>query len=98
MAKVTSKLQVTIPRAVADRLGLRPGDEIDWRVEGEGARVERASSLSQSSVEERLRIFDESTRRQEARDAEWRRAHRGARPPKDRGWTREELYTRGRPR
>jgi AbrB family looped-hinge helix DNA binding protein len=98
MAKVTSKLQVTIPKAVADRLGLKPGDDIDWRVEGDGARVEPARTAHGVSVEERLRIFDESTKRQEARDAEWRRTHSGAKPPKHRGWTRAELYTRGRAR
>ena len=98
MAKVTSKLQVTIPKAVADRLRIRPGDEVDWRVEGGGARVEPAGTVPRLSVEERLRIFDESTQRQEARDAEWRRTHSGAKPPRHRGWTREELYTRGRSR
>ena len=29
-AKITSKGQVTIPKAVRDRLGLRPGDEIEF--------------------------------------------------------------------
>ena len=33
--KITSKGQVTIPKAVRDRLGLRPGDEIDF-VEDDG--------------------------------------------------------------
>ena len=30
MAKVTSKLQVTVPKAIADHYGIRPGDEIQW--------------------------------------------------------------------
>ena len=30
MAKVTSKLQVTVPKAIADRFGIRPGDEIEF--------------------------------------------------------------------
>jgi AbrB family looped-hinge helix DNA binding protein len=35
MAKVTSKLQVTIPKVLADRHGIRPGDDIDW-IDGGG--------------------------------------------------------------
>ena len=30
MAKVTSKLQVTLPKALADQYGIEPGDEIGW--------------------------------------------------------------------
>jgi bifunctional DNA-binding transcriptional regulator/antitoxin component of YhaV-PrlF toxin-antitoxin module len=30
MSKVTSKLQITIPRALADRYGIRPGDRVRW--------------------------------------------------------------------
>ena len=37
MAKVTSKLQVTVPRAIADRYGIRPGDDIEWIATGESA-------------------------------------------------------------
>jgi AbrB family looped-hinge helix DNA binding protein len=30
MSKVTSKLQITIPKALAERYGIHPGDEIDF--------------------------------------------------------------------
>ena len=30
MSKVTSKLQVTLPKAIAQAHGIRPGDEIEW--------------------------------------------------------------------
>jgi AbrB family looped-hinge helix DNA binding protein len=33
-AKVTSKGQVTVPKAVRDALGIRDGDEVVFRVEG----------------------------------------------------------------
>lgn len=33
-AKVTSKGQVTVPKAVRDALGIKEGDEIVFRVEG----------------------------------------------------------------
>ena len=97
MAKVTSKLQVTLPKAIADRFGIRPGAEIDWRVEGSAIRVVPAADRPRLSVHERLALFDESMKRQDARDRAWRRAH-GAKAPADRGWTREDLYTRARPR
>jgi AbrB family looped-hinge helix DNA binding protein len=33
---VTSKGQVTIPKAVRDRLGIEPGSAVDFRVEPDG--------------------------------------------------------------
>jgi AbrB family looped-hinge helix DNA binding protein len=42
--KVTSKGQVTIPIEIRDRLGLLPGTEVDFVVEGEGARILRRYS------------------------------------------------------
>jgi AbrB family looped-hinge helix DNA binding protein len=97
MAKVTSKLQVTVPKAVADRFGIRPGDEIEWVVEGDTIRVRRSNARRALTVAERLALFDDATRRQAQRNQAWRRTH-GNRQPRDRGWTRDELYTRGRPR
>lgn len=40
-AKLTSKGQVTVPKAVRDALGLRKGDEVVFRVEGNRAVVAR---------------------------------------------------------
>lgn len=36
-AKVTSKGQVTVPKAVRDALGIKEGDEVTFRVEGNRA-------------------------------------------------------------
>jgi AbrB family looped-hinge helix DNA binding protein len=94
VAKVTSKLQVTVPKAVADRFGIRPGDDIEWVVDGDSIRVHRVDQRRPLSVQERLAIFDDATRRQGQRNSAWRRKGR-RRGPRDRGWTREELYTRG---
>jgi AbrB family looped-hinge helix DNA binding protein len=94
MAKVTSKLQVTVPKAIADRFRIRPGDDIEWRAEGNAIRVlprvDGGASLDRAA---RLRSFDEATARQQPRNRLGRRARRT-----DRGWTREELYDRARPR
>ena len=93
MSKVTSKLQVTIPKAIAERFGIRPGSEIEWVPAGEGLRVETAVRSSVPlSDEERLRLFDAATERQRNRRT------RPARSREDRGWTREGLYDRGRTR
>ncbi len=40
-AKVTSKGQVTVPKAVRDALGIKEGDEVVFRVEGKRALLAR---------------------------------------------------------
>ena len=90
MSKVTSKFQVSIPRALAERLGIRVGDDLTWEEAGGTlrARVENAVK-ARLSVDERLRLFDAATARQAQRQRRLQLA-RG----KGRGWTREDLYTR----
>jgi AbrB family looped-hinge helix DNA binding protein len=98
MAKVTSKLQVTVPKAVADRFGIRPGDDIEWVVEGSAIRVRREADGQPLSVADRLKVFDEATSRQQTRNRAWRPAHGPGRRTTARGWTRAEIHTRGRAR
>ena len=38
-ATITSKGQVTLPKPVRDKLHLKPGDKIDFMLEGDGVRV-----------------------------------------------------------
>jgi bifunctional DNA-binding transcriptional regulator/antitoxin component of YhaV-PrlF toxin-antitoxin module len=90
---VTSKLQVTIPKALAELYGIEPGQEIEWLPAGDAIRIvpEQAPGVPAPSVERRLELFRRATERQLARQA-------GKRPgtaPKDRGWRRDELYRRG---
>lgn len=96
MSKVTSKLQVTVPKALAERYGIRPGDDIRFEEAGEVIRVVPAGSVAPArlvlDVEARLRLFDAATVRQREREA-----GRQARSVAARGWTREELYARGYP-
>lgn len=94
MAKITSKLQVTIPKALAERYGLRPGSEIAFVPAGEVIRVVPGGrSPAPADVATRLELFDQATGRQRRRNTV--RARGGA--PASRGWRREELYRRGRP-
>lgn len=98
MAKVTSKLQLTIPKVVAEQYKIRPGDELDWLPAGEAIRVIRRAESGQErslTVEQRLRLFDKATARQEKRNAAFRKKHALRGEPSDRGWTREDLYDRG---
>jgi AbrB family looped-hinge helix DNA binding protein len=93
MGKVTSKYQVSIPKALADRLELKPGDEIDWTLAGTELRVRPSRQSQVLSVERRLALFDEATRRQASRNRGRRSEASDAR-----GWKREDLYNRGRTR
>jgi AbrB family looped-hinge helix DNA binding protein len=93
MAKVTSKLQVTIPKAVATQIGIKPGDEFDWTVAGDIVRLTPSRQLRRRlSVADRLKLFDQATARQRARN----RRGSPSRNTDGRGWSREELYERGR--
>lgn len=44
-AKLTSKGQLTVPKAVRDALGLETGDRVVFRVEGEQAALARTPDL-----------------------------------------------------
>ena len=91
MAKVTSKLQVTIPKSLAEDCGVEPGDDIDWSVAGDGLRITPAINRARAlSRDERLDLFDAATRRQMKRQRA-RKASKG----RGRGWKREDLYARG---
>jgi AbrB family looped-hinge helix DNA binding protein len=94
MSKVTTKLQVTVPKEIADRYGIRPGSEIDWIPAGETLRIVPSGAAAVAvDPEERLKLFDASTARQRKRQS-----RRPVKPAKHRGWKRDDLYGRGVPR
>lgn len=96
MSRVTSKRQVTIPKEIAERYGIEAGDDITWIPAGDAIRVilPRRPRYASLSVEERLELFDRGTERQLRRQ----QGRGGGEEPPDRGWRREDLYDRGRPR
>lgn len=109
MSKVTSKLQLTVPKAIADRYGIRPGDQVDWVPADDAVRVVPSGrgrrNRHSRSVEDRLKLFDQATERQRHREKRQRKAQEGTpaeprwKPHEiERGWRREDLYTRGRSR
>lgn len=102
---MTSKLQLTVPKAIADQYGIRPGDELEWIPAGDSIRVElvrKAKSGHELTVEERLALFDANTKWLDEIQADQLREARakGSRVTREtRGWTREDLYEdRGFPR
>ena len=94
MTRITGKFQITLPKRLVDAYGMRVGDEVDVVAAGETiAIVPAGARRTVLSPEERLRHFDEATQRQKAR----KRPRSGART-RDRGWSRDDLYDRGRAR
>lgn len=92
MAKVTSKYQVTLPKRIAEAYRIRPGDDINWVPAGEVIRViPPGKQAASQNRESQLRLFDQATERQRKRPSA-----RAIGRSRDRGWTREDLYRRGR--
>ena len=94
MSKVTSKLQVTLPKAIAERFNIKPGDQIEWEAAGETIRVVPARKRTRSTIlpHDRLRHFDRATERQWQREKTLDRTLLAASALTGRGWTRDSLY------
>ena len=90
---VTSKLQVTLPKRLAEAHGIAPGDRIEFQSSGDDIRIitEAGQRSSEMSREERLRLFDEATRRIQAGAKGLPKSGDSAEPGA-RGWKREDLY------
>jgi len=104
---VTSKLQLTVPKKIADQYGIRPGDDLEWVPAGESIRVElvrrKAKAGHELTTKERLALFDANTKWLDELQADQLKEAKakGTRLAREtRGWTREELYNddRGLPR
>jgi AbrB family looped-hinge helix DNA binding protein len=94
MAKVTGKFQITLPKALVERCGIRVGDELELRLIGGSIQIDRRKTAGGSQLRrDRLAHFDRVTARQHARPRAGSLVQ-----TRSRGWTREELYGRGRPR
>lgn len=114
MSKVTSKLQVTLPKAIADRYGVGPGANLVFEPAGDSIRVLVAQepALAPSyglSLEDKQALLDAVSRRQATRNRRYRLGLGtlkrrkggtgvGSSANDERGWTREALYDRGRTR
>ena len=87
-SKVTSKLQVTVPKVIAEQADVRPGDSLEWEATGSSIRVTSARRNRPVSAKQRLASFQAATDRIRQR---WKGVKIGP-ASKPRGWTRDELY------
>lgn len=88
MTRVTGKFQITLPKRLVETYGIRVGDEVELVASGETISIVPAhATKSLLPSEERLRLFNEATRRIQKMNAE-----NPLPPSEDRGWTREDLY------
>ena len=97
---MTGELPWTVPQKTADQYGIRPGDELEWIPGRESIRLElvsKAKSANQLTLEERLTLFDATTKwiddlqADQLKEAKEQRTRIAG---ENRGWTREELYER----
>jgi AbrB family looped-hinge helix DNA binding protein len=94
MTRVTGKFQITLPKRLVDAFGISVGDEVELVAAGDAIRIVPANAIrSGLSTQEKLRLFDEATQRMKASALETKLP-----VTTDRGWTRDELYDRGRSR
>ena len=91
VSRVTSKLQVTLPKAIADAHNIRPGSEIQFESGIDCIRIVVGKSRSELSLEEKLRLLKEARIRQQLRNKKFRRPNK----PLKRDWRRDDLYERG---
>ena len=95
---MTSKLQVTIPKAIADAHRIAPGTELEFESAGDTIRVRIVATrrgrnaASDTSARARVRAFDEGTARQRARNDSFSATHPELVEPEERGWSRDDLY------
>ena len=107
MSKVTSKLQVTLPKAIADRYGVAPGADLVFEPAGDSIRVlvarEPGRVETGASLADKQALFEAATQRQARRNRGYRlkvgaSSQKSVKAARGRGWSREELYDRARAR
>ena len=93
MSKVTGKLQITLPKQLATRFDIKVGDEVELVASGDAIVLTPMRDRELTGPRDRLRLFDCATERQASRER-----LKPPAPAHDRGWTRDELYSRARTR
>ena len=58
VAKVTGKLQITLPKALAERCGIRVGDDLELRVVGRSIQIDRRSPRDSAQLRRERRVRD----------------------------------------
>jgi len=47
VSKVSSKYQIVIPKQIRERLGIRPGETVEFQLKGDRAELERVPELAE---------------------------------------------------
>jgi hypothetical protein len=96
MSRVDADLKTTIPQSIAERYQIRPGAQLEWVPSGDIIHVLPVQgSPAELTPEERLRLFDDATERQRVRQDS---LPSSTTTLTNRGWDREEIYSRGESR
>ena len=96
MSRVTSKLQVTIPKKIAREYGIEPGSDVVFEPAGEVIRLRTVVDEKEPLEDDagfRLKLFDRSTARQKRRNPKLMKSMPDVLT--GRGWRRGDLYDRG---
>ncbi len=94
MRNPTTRFLVTLPQSVAEKYQIQSGDELEGLDGGSDIRIIPPKTLPlMLSTQDRLRLLDEATSRQRARETQTPEGTIVDRA--ERGWTREEVYDRG---
>ena len=72
MSKVTSKLQVTLPKVIAAAHNIRPGSEIHFESGIDCIRIVVGGTRSELPINEKLRLLTEANTRQRERNKQHR--------------------------
>ena len=94
MSRVTSKLQVTLPKAVAIAHGITAGSDVTFESAGSVIVLRPGTAPARTlSVDDRLALFDSATQRLQSGSSRGNLTSSAA-DPVARGWTRGDLYVR----
>jgi antitoxin PrlF len=83
IARITSKGQITVPKEVRDRLGVQPGDALEFRFEEDRLEVypiPRRRLTDYRGLFQVAKVIDFEQERAAARKARGRRLAQGERP------------------
>lgn len=90
---MTSKLQLTVPKSIAEAYRIAPGSELIFEAAGEVIHLRHQRANVAPDKDARLQRFQQAWQRQLGRNQRYQGEQQST-DITNRGWTREELYER----